>query len=361
MTKLPQAQKGIEEIKLYTPGEAPQAGQNLRKLSSNENLYGPSPQAIEAVRQSVDWLWKYPSVDHLELREAIGAVQNLPPERLICGAGSDEILSLLAQAYAGVGDEVIMTEHGFEIYGIVTKAVGADLVTVRERERVVDVDAILAAINSKTRLIYIANPANPTGTMLADGELERLATTIPPNVILVIDSAYAEFAPGYDGGAGLVMKAENLVMTRTFSKLYGLGGLRVGWAFAPQAVIDNLNRIRGPFNLSSPALAGAKSAMLDQNYAQEVVQNILEDRKYFRGALLQFGIEVDESFANFLLLRFRDENEAHAAWQWLAQKGFLTRRVGHYGLPNALRITIGTSEDMRQVAAWLGEFMGKRS
>ncbi len=353
----PSAQSGIDKIKLYTPGEAPKFNAELRKLSSNENLYGPSPKAIEAVKSSASNLWKYPSVDHLELRKIVAEVHDLPESQLIFGVGSDEILYAVAQAYAGQGDEVIMTSHGFEIYGIATHATGADLVVADEVERVVHVDNILAKISDKTKIIYIANPGNPTGTMLENAELVRLAKSIPAEVLLVIDSAYAEFANAYDGGAALVRAQDNVIMTRTFSKLYGLGGLRIGWAFAAQDVIDNLNRIRGPFNLSSSALAGAQAAMRDQEYTQMCREKILQDRKYLRDALLQFGLQIDESHANFLLVRFSSSQRANAAREFLMEKGYLVRSVAHYGLPEALRMTIGTEDDNQALAALMSEFM----
>lgn len=357
MSQHPKPKSGIDQIKLYTPGEAPKVKGALRKLSSNENLYGPSPKAIAAIAEAAAEVWRYPNVDHSELRASIGEVHDLPAAQIICGVGSDEILYLLAQAYAGEGDEIIMTQYGFEVYGIVTHAVGAELVVAEETERRVDVDQVLKAVTPKTRLIYIANPANPTGTILPDEELERLASSLPSDVILVIDSAYAEFAEGYDGGAGLARSMPNVVMTRTFSKLYGLGGLRIGWGFGAQDVIDTLNRIRQPFNLSNVALAGAQAAMEDQNHVQICRENILEDRKYLTDALRQLGLQIDESSTNFILVRFADEATATRARAFLAERGFLVRSVSHYGFPEALRITIGTKDDNRAVAALLSEFM----
>lgn len=356
--KVPKPQPGIDKITLYTPGQSPAQTKNARRLSSNENLYGPSPKAIHAVQMAANSLWQYPSTDHFSLREAIAARHNLPIENLICaGMGSDEILYSIAQAYAGIDDEIIMTEHGFEVYGIAAYTAGAKLIIAPETERRVNIDAIIQALTNRTKIIYIANPANPTGTMLSNDELARLADQIPSSVLLVIDSAYAEFAHDYDGGASLVMSHENIIMTRTFSKLYGLGGLRIGWALAPLPIIDTLNRMRIPFNLSAPALAGAEAAMRDCEYTSEVLNKILENREFLRNALLMLNLQVDPSSTNFLLVRFKSEALAIESYEKLYQSGFITRKVGHYGFANALRITIGTRDDCEQVLAILREMI----
>ncbi len=347
---LPKAQSGIEEIHLYTPGDSSGvAVKDLRKLSSNENLYGPSPKAIKAVQEASAEMWRYPSVDHAGLRRAIADVNNLKFEQIICGAGSDEILSLIAQAYAGIGDEVIMTEHGFEIYGIVARAVGANVVVAKERERVVSVTEILKVITAKTKIIYIANPSNPTGTMIGNDELRVLIEGARSDIVIVLDGAYAEFADDYDGGASLVDEFPNVIMTRTFSKLYGLGGLRVGWGYGQQHFMDMLNRIRGPFNLSSPALAGACEAVLDQEYATQCRDHIIRDREYLKLGLRQLGLQVDDSFTNYILPRFETEEQAIAMKDILLENGLAVRSVAHYALPNALRITIGTREDCERI------------
>ena len=230
---------------------------------------GQSDAAKEAFRRAAHDLHRYPSTDHAALRSAIAEIHGLNVDKIVCGVGSDEILSLLCQAYAGPGDEVIHTEHGFAIYKIAALANGANPVEVPERERVTDVDAILAACTDATKLVFIANPNNPTGTMIGEAELARLADRLPPQAMLVIDGAYAEYVDGYDGGASLVETRENVVMTRTFSKLYGLGGLRVGWGYAPEQVIDVINRIRGPFNLSQAALVTAEAAVRDTAWAEK--------------------------------------------------------------------------------------------
>src|SRR6056297_126266 len=312
MTKI-KPQPGILEIDLYEGGASHIEGiSNVVKLSSNENPFGPSEAAKEAFRKAGFDLHRYPSTDHRGLREAIGEVHGVDPARVICGAGSDEIIAFLCQAYAGPGDEVIHTEHGFAMYRIGALANGATPVEVPERERVTDVDAILAACTDATRLVFIANPNNPTGTMIGEGELSRLADGLPDHVLLVIDGAYAEYVDGYDGGARLVDSRENLVMTRTLSKLYGLGGLRVGWGYGPQHVIDVLNRIRGPFNLSSAALATAEAAVRDIAWATKCREDNTRMRAWLAEALAERGVPSDTSTANFILARFASREEAEA-------------------------------------------------
>ncbi|MFN6952587.1 MAG: pyridoxal phosphate-dependent aminotransferase, partial [Albidovulum sp.] len=261
MTDAIRPKAGILDIALYEGGAAHVAGiTDAVKLSSNENPFGPSERAKEAYLRAVHQLHRYPVTDHARLRQAIGEVHGLDPARIICGVGSDEIIGLLCHAYAGEGDEVVFTEHGFLMYRIYAQANGATPVSVKERERTTDVDAILDACGAATRIVFLANPNNPTGTMIALAEIERLALALPAQAILVLDGAYAEYVDGYDGGAELATRLPNVVMTRTFSKIYGLGGLRIGWGYGPKTISDVLNRIRGPFNLSTAQLEAAEAA-----------------------------------------------------------------------------------------------------
>jgi len=283
-------------------------------------------------------------------------VHGLDPDRIICGVGSDEVLFLIAQAYAGPGDEVIVTEHGFSMYPIFARGVGATPVTVPERERVVDVDAILAAVTDKTRIVFIANPANPTGTMIGPKELGRLAAGLPETVVLVLDGAYAEFVEGYDGGVALVNRHPNVVMTRTFSKIYGLGGLRIGWGYGPRAVIDVLNRLRSPFNLSTVHLAAAEAAVRDQEHVAQCRAENARLRAWLAHALAEHGVPSDTSSANFVLARFASVAEADACDAYLKSQGVIVRKVGGYGLPHCLRITVGDEASCRRVAHLIGQF-----
>ncbi|GAA6188207.1 histidinol-phosphate transaminase [Litorivita sp. NS0012-18] len=355
-------QSGIMEIELYQSGASKIEGvEQVVKLSSNENPFGASEAAIEAFRRASYDLHRYPSTDHAALRGAIGEVHGLDPERIICGVGSDEVIHFLCQCYAGAGDEVIHTEHGFSMYRISALAAGATPVEVPERERVVDVDAILAGCTARTRLVFIANPANPTGTMLSEAELTRLADGVPAHAILVIDSAYAEYAQDYDGGAALASARPNVVMTRTFSKLYGLGGLRVGWGYGPREIIDVLNRIRGPFNLSQPALVTAEAAVRDRAYAEKCRAENARLRGWLAKALDDVGVASDASSANFILARFRDAAQAEACNAHLNAQGLIVRATKGYKLPHCLRITIGDEASCRRVAHAVGQFMETQS
>ncbi|MDT8327573.1 MAG: histidinol-phosphate transaminase [Roseovarius sp.] len=353
-------QPGIMQIAPYQGGASHVEGMtNVVKLSSNENPFGPSEAAKEAFRKAAYELHRYPSTDHAGLRAAIGEVHGLDPERIICGVGSDEIISFLCQSYAGPGDEVIHTEHGFAMYRISTLANGATPVEVRERERVTDVDAILAACNDKTRLVFIANPNNPTGTMVGEADLARLAANLPERALLVIDGAYADYVEGYDGGASLVETRENVVMTRTFSKLYGLGGLRVGWGYGPQHVVDVLNRVRGPFNLSHAALVTAEAAVRDTDWAAKCRDENTRMRAWLAEALAGYGVASDTATGNFILARFADRAEAEACDEHLQSEGLIVRRVAGYNLPHCLRITVGDEPSCRRVAHAIGQFMGR--
>ena len=350
-------QTGIMDIALYQGGSAHVEGvSNVVKLSSNENPFGPSPAAMEAVRRSAHELHRYPNTDHASLRGTIAEVHGLDADRIICGVGSDEIIHFLCQCYSGPGDEVVHSVHGFGMYRISALAAGATPVEVPENERISDVDAFLAGCSERTRLVFIANPNNPTGTMIGMAEIERLAAGIPPQAILVLDGAYAEYVEGYDGGAALAEARDNVVMTRTFSKLYGLGGLRVGWGYGPQAIIDVLNRIRGPFNLSSTALVAAEAAMRDQAYADKCRAENARMRTWLSEALAEHGVPSDTSTANFVLARFGSQDEAEACDLYLQKQGLIVRRVAGYKLPNALRITVGDEASCRRVAHAIGQF-----
>lgn len=350
-------QPGIMQIALYQGGGAKIAGvQTPLKLSSNENPFGPSPRAMEAVAAQVGRMHGYPVTDHIGLRSAIADVLGLDAGRIICGVGSDEVITFLCQAYAGPGDEVLYTEHGFLMYRISALAAGATPVVAPESDRQVDVDALLACVTDRTRLVFVANPNNPTGTMISEQDMARLADGLPDNCLLVIDAAYAEFVGDYDGGAGLVEARDNVVMTRTFSKIYGLGGLRVGWGYAPKPVIDVLNRLRGPFNLSTLALAGAEAAIRDTEYVDHCARVNAAGRVRLADGMAAMGYPSDPSHGNFVLVRFKDAAQALAADAHLKSDGIITRLVAGYGLPDCLRITVGTDSDITRVLDAMGRF-----
>lgn len=352
-------QPGIMDIALYQGGKSDVAGvSNVVKLSSNENPFGPSDKAKDAFAKSVHQLHRYPSTDHASLRGAIAEVHGLDADRIICGVGSDEIIHFLCQAYAGPGDEVLYTEHGFLMYKISAMAAGATPIEVPERERVTDVDALLAACTERTKLVFIANPNNPTGTMISAGEVARLARGLPPQAILVLDGAYAEYVEGFDAGLSLIEAMQNVVMTRTFSKIYGLGGLRIGWGYGPRDIIDVLNRIRGPFNLSNTQLETAEAAVRDQEFVTRCRAENARMRHWLAEALAAVGVPSDTSMANFVLARFASEAEAAACDEYLQAQGLIVRRVSGYKLPNCLRITVGDEPSCRRVAHAIGQFKG---
>ena len=353
-------QPGIMDIALYQGGAASVEGvADVVKLSSNENLYGPSPRASDAFRQSAGELHVYPSTQHERLREAIGEVHGLDAGRVICGVGSDEIISFLCYAYAGPGDEVLHTEHGFGMYKISALAAGATPVSVREKERVTDVDALLEGVTDRTKLVFIANPNNPTGTMIPEAEVARLADGLPAGCLLVLDGAYAEYVDGFDAGLSVMEGRDNVFMTRTFSKIYGLGGLRVGWGYGPQEIVDTLNRIRGPFNLSGPALKAAHAAVRDVAYTERCRVQNAKWRGWLAAELAKLGVPSDPSECNFILARFASPEEAQAFDAHLKTRGLIVRMVAGYNLPECLRITIGNEASCRRVAAAVAEFKGQ--
>lgn len=361
MTLRIKPQPGIMDISLYVSGASHVPGKTeVLKLSANENPFGPSDKAKEAFARTVQNLHRYPNTDHASLRRAIAEVHDLDPDRIICGVGSDEVLQFVAQAYAGKGNEVIHTQHGFAMYPILAKAVGATPVEVPETDRRVNVDAILAACTPKTRIIFIANPGNPTSTFVPADEITRLADAMPQDAILVLDGAYAEFVDGFDGGAVLAGSRPNVVMTRTFSKMYGLGGLRIGWGYASREIIDVLNRIRQPFNLSETQLATAEAAVRDRAYEVKCRTDNAKWRDWLVTSLNDIGVACDPAFANFVLARFADPAEAEACDAYLQSEGIIVRRVASYQLPHCLRITVGDESACRRVVHAIAQFKGVR-
>ena len=356
----PQPRPEILGISPYVGGESKLAGVNRTiKLSSNEGAFGPSPGAQAAFRAAAEEIHRYPDGSAAELRAAIGRRFGLDPERIVCGAGSDDLIYQLCLSYGGKGAELIMTEHGFSIYQIAGQYAGTRVVKVPERNRTADVDAILAAVSPATKSVFIANPNNPTGTILTQKEMERLRANLPPEVLLVIDAAYAEYVdrPDFDAGVKLVDANDNTIMTRTFSKMWGLGGMRVGWAYAPPSIVDVLNRVRSPFNVSVPGQAAAIAALAEPGWLEKGRAHNIEYRAKLTAALRATGIQVGESEGNFVLADFGSEAKANAANDFLRNRGLIVRGVRGYGLPTCLRITVGTAEEVGLVSDALAEFM----
>jgi histidinol-phosphate aminotransferase len=358
----PRPRPGILEISPYVPGKSKASGRaRAIKLSANESALGPSKKAIAAFRAAAKSLHVYPDGAAQILRAAIGARHGLDPARIVCGAGSDELLYNLARGYAGPDDEVLYSEHGFNVYPIVTRAVGAVPVTAPERDLVFDVDAILARVTDRTRIVFIANPNNPTGSYISADELCRLREGLRDDVLLVIDAAYAEFVlrNDYTPGIELVDATDNTVMTRTFSKIYGLAALRLGWAYCPPAIADVLDRLRGPFNISTAAQAAGKAAVEDQAHVAASRDHNAIWLPWLTRRLEGLGLEVYPSVANFILVRFPDDpsHNAAAAMAHFMRCGVIPRETGGYGLPGCLRITIGREDALRMLVAAAEDFM----
>ncbi len=359
---IPRPRPGILEITPYVGGKAAvDGGRPAVKLSSNENALGASPKAIEAFRAAAANIHRYPDGACVRLRRALGRRYNIDPEQIVCGAGSDELITLLVRGYVGPGDEVLMSEHGFLMYRLAALAAGAHVVAAPERELRADVDALLARLTSRSRILFLANPNNPTGSYLPASELARLRAGLPEDVLLVIDSAYAEFvtAEDYTSGLELAQRHDNVVVTRTFSKIHGLAALRLGWMYADPAVIDVINRIRGPFNVSQPAQDAGLAAIEDVAHEQRSREHNTFWLAWLKREIEALGLVVHPSVANFLLVDFPRQpgRDAAAADAFLEAAGVIPRRMEAYGLPDSLRFTVGTAEENRRLVQVLRDFV----
>lgn len=357
---------GIRDIDIYHPGESSIPGGGVPiKLSSNEAPLGPSPLALKAMQDEAGKLARYPDGASKVLRDAIALRFGLDAEHIVCGAGSDELLNLLANAYLQPGDEAIYTKHGFLVYRVAILANSATPVVADETSSLIaDVDAILSVVTDKTKIVFLANPNNPTGTYVPISEVRRLRQELPAHVVLVLDGAYAEFVQknDYEAGIELVATTTNTVMTRTFSKIHGLAALRIGWAYCPQNIADTLNRIRGPFNLSSPAIAAGAAAIGDVAHAEKAVAHNQSWCTKITEELEKLGLRVTPSVANFVLVHFPETGAmtAEQADAFLRNKRIIVRRVESYHLPHALRITIGTDDENEQMLAAMRAFVSER-
>jgi histidinol-phosphate aminotransferase len=362
--KAPIPQPGIMDINPYVPGESSiPGGVKPIKLSSNETPLGPSQKAVAAYQAEAEQLALYPDGAATALRKAIAESYGLDPERIVCGAGSDELINQIAHAYCGPGDETVYTEHGFLMYKIATLASGAKPVPVPEKTYRADVDAMLARVSDKTKIVFLANPNNPTGTYIPHDEVRRLHKGLPSHTLLVLDAAYCEYVRrnDYEAGLELVATTENTVMTRTFSKIYGLAALRLGWAYCPAAVTDVLNRVRGPFNVGAPSIAAGVAAIRDRAHVETAVAHNEKWLPWVTAEIEKLGLKVTPSVGNFVLIHFPAEKgrDVASADELLKSRGIILRRVAAYGLPNCLRMTIGTEDDNKAVVAALAKLMGR--
>jgi histidinol-phosphate aminotransferase len=355
---------GVMRIAPYVPGKSKATGgTKLYKLSSNETPLGPSPRAVEAYMKAGAHLEHYPDGSATALREAIGAATGLNAERIICGAGSDEVLNLITHTFVAPGDEVVFSEYGFLVYRLATLAAGGEPIAVKEAGYKADVDAFLAAITPRTRVVFLANPNNPTGTYIPFDEVKRLQAGLPKRVLLVLDAAYAEYVRrnDYEAGVELASTQPNVIMTRTFSKLHGLANLRIGWGYGPAEVIDAMNRVRGPFNMTGPAIAAGAAAIGDLAHVEKAVAHNDTWLPFVTRELTALGLEVTPSVGNFVLIHMPDVagKRAADADAFLSSRGVVLRRLEAYNLPNALRMTIGDEEANRVTVAAFKEFMAR--
>jgi len=360
----PQPRPGVLDIAPYIPGKSSAPGvAKVFKLSSNESPLGPSEKAIAAYRAVGEHLEDYPDGAATGLRDALATAFGLDPARIVCGAGSDDLLNLIARAYLTDGDEAIHATHGFLVYPIATLAAGAKPIVAPETNYTVNVDAMLKAVTPKTKIVFLANPNNPTGTYIPFDEVKRLHKGLPPHVLLVLDAAYAEYVQrnDYESGIELVATSENVVMCRTFSKIYGLAALRLGWMYGPAPVIDAINRIRGPFNVNAPAIAAGIAAIRDTPHVEKSRAHNTRWLAWLAEEIGKLGLPVTPSVANFVLIHFPETKgkTAKDADAFLTKRGLILRQVGAYKLPNALRMSVGTEEANRLVVKALAEFLGK--
>jgi len=361
----PQPRPGVLDIDPYVPGKSAAEGvARLFKLSSNETPLGPSSKAKAAYLKVAEHLQDYPDGAATPLREAISRAFGLDPARIVCGAGSDDLLNLIADAYLRDGDEAIHTTHGFLVYPIATLGSGAKPVVAPEKAYTADVDAILDKVTERTKVVFLANPNNPTGTYLPFNEVKRLHDSLPSHVLLVLDAAYAEYVRrnDYESGIELVATSENVLMCRTFSKIHGLAALRLGWLYGPAHVVDAINRIRGPFNVNAAAMAAGVAAIGDTAHVEAARAHNDIWLAWLTEQIQKLGLEVTPSVANFVLIHFpaTKGHTAEEADAFLTRRGLILRRLVAYHLSNSLRMTVGSEEANRLVVAALAEFLGKQ-
>ncbi len=364
----PEMKPWVAGIAPYVPGKAKIAGRPVvARLASNENPFGPSPKAIAAMAAVLAGSHRYPDPASTELREALAALHGIEADRILCGTGSDELIHLVAGAFAGPGDEVLYVRYGFAVYDIAARRVGATPVVAPDRDYACDVDALLAAVTPRTRVVFLANPNNPTGTLISAAEVRRLHAGLPADCVLGLDCAYAEFATGeYEDGIGLARAFTNVVALRTFSKIYGLAAQRIGWAYAQPALVEAMHRIRAPFNVPTTGQAGAVAALADQTFVTMTRDHTLHWRDWMNGEIASLGnagLRAIPSAANFVLVEFPESGPvtAAAANEALIADGILTRYLAVQAMPRCIRISVGTEPETRAAMASLRRFVERAS
>ncbi|MEM1020538.1 MAG: histidinol-phosphate transaminase [Pseudomonadota bacterium] len=356
----PRANPWLDDLEAYVPGKHGRRGEaNIIRLSSNECAQGPSPKAVDAAKRLTGQMHRYADGAATGLREAIAEKHDLDPSRILCGTGSDEILQLCPLAFCAPGDEVIHTQYGFMVYALSARRAGAVPVSVPEVNFTADVDAILAAVTQKTRIVYLANPNNPTGTRLPTSEIERLHAGLPSDVLLVLDGAYAEYIedPSYDAGLALAKSASNVLMTRTFSKLYGLAAERIGWGYGAPALIEPLNKIRAPFNVTGAGQAAAIASLGDDDWVAYVRSENVKWRSILMEGLTQLGLRPVPGDANFILTQCRSADEAARINAALMDRSIFVRHLPSMGLADCLRISVGNGDETSAILAALGDIL----
>ncbi len=358
----PEPRPWIKQLDIYVGGKSRADGvENIVKLSSNESALGPSPKAVDAYLSAAGNLHRYPDSTYHDLRAALAEKYDIDATQIVCGVGSDEILKSACRAYLAPGDEVIFSKHSFMMYPIAAASFGGVPVEVDDDDLTVNVDNILAAVTDRTRIIFLANPNNPTGTYIPIRDVERLWRNIPENILLVLDSAYGEFVveDDYQAGIELVKKSRNILMTRTFSKLYGLAALRLGWGYSCPEIAGILDRIRDPFNLPTPTQVAGIAALKDREFEDRARAFNLKWLDIMRNELLAMGLDPVRSVANFILIRFPDRTDktAEAANEFLLKRGFILRWLPGLGLGHCLRLTLGTEDQNRELIRHLKEFL----
>lgn len=351
---------GILDIAAYVGGESKASGAaRVIKLSSNENPFGASPKALAALKDN-QHLEKYPDGNCVELRRVLSEKFDLEFDRIVCSAGSDEIIGLLCRAYLQPGDDVVYATHSFLMYGIFARGCGANTIEVAEKDLCPDLNALLAAVTDKTKIVFLTNPNNPTGSFNPMADIKAFREGLPAGVLLVLDDAYAEYAEleeGYENGFAFAKSRDDVVSLRTFSKIYGLAGLRLGYGYCPAEVADVLNRIRGPFNVSVPAQVAGIAALSDDAFIEKSVSHTKQWREWTAKELSSNRLKVWPSAANFLLLSFDNADVAEGCRLSLKSQGILVRQMGAYKLPESLRISIGTAEEMKLAVAAIKAYL----
>ncbi|MEZ5498752.1 MAG: histidinol-phosphate transaminase [Steroidobacteraceae bacterium] len=358
----PQPRQALASIAPYRQGKSALAGHStVIKLSSNESCFGPSPAAVDAYQRAAAQLHHYPDGQQTRLRHAIAAAHGINADQIVCGNGSEELIGLAIRAFVDAGDELLLTENHFVMCPIYGQVQAAKVVFAPERDDRVDVDAILTRVTSRTRAVIVANPNNPTGTCIGRTAIAQLIRALPRRVLLMLDGAYAEYVlrEDFDAGEELVAQHDNLVMLRTFSKIHGLAGLRIGWMYGPPPIVEAVNRIRTPFNANAAAMAAASAAIADREHVRRSAQHNERALSSLRGSLSALGLGVTDSVANFYLLSFAalPGKSASGAARWLERRGIIPRPVANRGVDERLRITVGLDHENDAVLAALRDYI----